>query len=272
MPHADLNGQTLHYDVYGDSGEPLLCIHGLSADRVAWALQTGPWSERYRVVVFDNRDVGASSYATAEYTTADMARDALALADHLELDRFHLLGISLGGMAAQELALAAPERVITLTLVVTQPGTEREYGELRARILGESFRHLTREQRIDQLLLLCYTEDFFGDRAAVDWVRGALLRHPHPQQPDGFARQALAGGRHDARDRLHQLSMPVHVIGAERDILLPVWKSEELAGLIPGAKLTIMEGVGHGVMWERADDFNRVVLDFLARARSEALP
>src|SRR5438067_2117963 len=147
MPHAELNGQTIHYDVHGDSSaEPLLCIHGLSADRVAWALQIGPWSQQHRVVVFDNRDVGESSYATAEYTTKDMAADALALADHLGLDRFHLLGISLGGMAAQE-----------------------------------------------------------------------------------------------------------------------------LAGLIPGAKLTIMEDVGHGAMWERAEDFNRIVLDFLAATPSEAV-
>src|SRR3954464_6911743 len=114
MPQADLNGQTLHYDVYGAPGDPLLCMHGLSADRAAWALQIAPWSQQHRLVVFDNRDVGESSYATADYTTADLAQDALALADHLELDRFHLLGVSLGGMAAQELALAAPERVLTL--------------------------------------------------------------------------------------------------------------------------------------------------------------
>jgi pimeloyl-ACP methyl ester carboxylesterase len=271
MPQADVNGQTLAYDVYGDSGEPLLCIHGLSADRAAWALQIQAWSQEHRLVVFDNRDVGESSYATAEYTTADMARDALGLADHLELDRFHLLGVSLGGMAAQELALAAPERVLTLTLVVSQPGTNRELGEMRAHLLGQTFRHLTREERIDHLLFLCYTEDFFANREAYLWLRDALLQHPHPQDPEGFARQALAGGRHDARDRLGQISLPVHVIGAARDILLPVWKSEELAGLIPGAKLTVMEEVGHGAMWEKAEDFNRLVLEFLAATPSEAV-
>src|SRR5438874_5459067 len=104
MPHADLNGQTIHYDVHGD-GEPLLCIHGLSVDRRGWVLQLQPWSQNYKLVVFDNRDVGESSYANGDYETSDMAHDALALADHLGLDTFHLLGISLGGMAAQHLAL-----------------------------------------------------------------------------------------------------------------------------------------------------------------------
>ena len=270
MPQAALNGQTLQYDVHG-SGEPLLCIHGLSVDRAGWALQIQPWSEHYGLVIFDNRDVGESSYATEQYGTADLAQDALALADHLELDSFHLLGISLGGMAAQHVALAAPDRVRSLTLGFTHGGTAKEYGELRGRMLGASMRDLTREQRIDQLLLLCYTEEFFANRQAFEWLRNALLAHPHPQEPEGFARQALAGGRHDVRDRLGELSMPVHVIGARRDILIPVWKSEELAELIPGAKLTVMEDVGHGAMWEKAEDFNRIVLEFLAATPAEAV-
>jgi pimeloyl-ACP methyl ester carboxylesterase len=130
---------------------------------------------------------------------------------------------------------------------------------------------LTREDRVDQLMLLCYTEAFFENKEAAGFLRNALLEHPHPQEPDGFARQALAGGRHDVRDRLGELAMPVHVIGAARDILIPVWKSVELAELIPGAKLTVIDDVGHGVMWERAEDFNRIVLEFLSATPSEAV-
>lgn len=269
MPHAELNGQTLHYDVYGD-GEPLVCVHGLGVDRRGWALQIQPCSEQYKVVVFDNRDVGESSYAAAGYDPSDMAGDVIALADHLGLDTFHLVGISLGGMISQHVALDHPERVRTLTLAFTHGGSGR-YGELRGELLGAMMRGLTREQRIDQLMLLCYTEAFFENREAFEWLRNALLEHPHPQDPDGFARQAAAGGRHEVRDRLRELRMPVHVIGARRDILIPVWKSQELAELIPGAKLTVMEDVGHGAMWEQAENFNRSVLSFLAAAPSGAL-
>jgi 3-oxoadipate enol-lactonase len=271
MPHAALNGQNLYYDVHGDSGEPLLCIHGLAVDSRGWALQIRPWSQRHRVVVFDNRDVGRSSYASAEYGTADMAADAQALADNLELERFHLIGVSLGGMVAQQLALAAPDRVASLTIAFSHGGVERDYGELRARLLGRMMHELSAAERVDELMLLCYTEDFFADRPAVEYLRNALLEHPHPQHPDGFARQALAGGRHDIRDRLRALTMPVHVIGARRDILIPVWKSQELAELIPGAQLTVMENVGHGAMWERAEEFNRIVLQFLTASAPEAL-
>jgi pimeloyl-ACP methyl ester carboxylesterase len=269
MPHAELNGNTIHYDVHGD-GEPLLCVHGLGVDRRGWVLQIGPWSEQHQVVVFDNRDVGESSYVAEEYGPQDMAKDALALADHLGLESFHLLGISLGGMVAQHLALEHPERVRTLTICVSHGGSGT-YGAVRGRLLGEMMQGLTREDRVDQLMLLCYTEAFFENKDAVGFLRNALLEHPHPQEPDGFARQALAGGRHDVRDRLGELAMPVHVIGAARDILIPVWKSVELAELIPGAKLTVIDDVGHGVMWERAEDFNRIVLEFLSATPSEAV-
>jgi pimeloyl-ACP methyl ester carboxylesterase len=269
MPHAELNGQTIFYDVVGD-GDPLLCVHGLAVDRRGWALQVGPWSQHYKVVTFDNRDVGESSYADAEYDVEDMAKDTLALADRLGLDDFHLIGISLGGMVSQCVALEAPERVRSLTIAVSHGGTGA-YGPFRSRVLTASIRGMTLEERIDQLMALCYTEDFFENRPAVEWLRNALLENPHPQAPEGFARQVAAGGRHEVRDRLGELSMPVHVIGARRDILIPVWKSEELARLIPGAKLTVMEDVGHGAMWERADEFNRIVLTFLTPSQAQEI-
>jgi pimeloyl-ACP methyl ester carboxylesterase len=270
MPNAELNGFDIHYDVHGD-GDPLICVHGLGCDRRAWALQIKPFSESYQAVFFDNRDVGQSSLATQDYTTEDMAQDVLALADHLELDSFHLLGVSLGGMVTQQVALAAPERVRSLTLAVTHGGVQTA-GRLRGHLLGAYARHLSPEDQVDNLLYLCYTEAFFENEQLYEFMRNALLENPYPQPPEAFARQAAAGGSHDVRDRLHELTMPVHVIGAERDLMIPVWKQRELATLIPGAKLTIIDGQGHGAMWEAAERFNAVVTEFLRVTPAEALP
>src|SRR4051812_9950052 len=269
MPVASLNGCEIHYDVHGE-GDPLVCVHGLGCDRRAWALQIGPFSERYKTVVFDNRDVGQSSLATDDYTTADMAGDVLALADHLELESFHLLGISLGGMVSQQVALAAPQRVRTLTLAVTHGGVQKA-GRVRGRLLGSYARHLPPDDVVDNLLYLCYTEAFFENDAMFEFMRNALLENPYPQPPEAFARQARAGSLHDVRDRLGELTMPVHVIGAERDLMIPVWKSTELASLIPASKLTIIEGQGHGVMWEGAEKFNAAVTEFLAATPTQAV-
>jgi 3-oxoadipate enol-lactonase len=199
-----------------------------------------------------------------------MALDVLALADHLELESFHLLGISLGGMVSQHVALAAPDRVRTLTLAVTHGGVQRA-GRLRGRLLGSYARHLPLEDQVDNLLYLCYTEQFFENDELYAFMRNALLENPYPQPPEAFARQAAAGAHHDVRDRLAELSMPVHVIGAERDMMIPVWKARELASLIPHAQYTEIDGQGHGVMWEAADAFNAAVTEFLASAAAEAI-
>jgi 3-oxoadipate enol-lactonase len=262
MPTIEANGQTLYYEVHGD-GEPLLCVMGLAADTLAWALQVPAFSARHKTIVFDNRDVGQSSQAVDGYEIADMARDTLALADALELDSFHLLGVSMGGAIAQEIALAAPERIRTLTLAVTFAAAG-EWGRTLSRRWGATVRRMTREERVDELMLLCLSEDFCENKEGVAWLRDLMLQNPHPQTPEAFARQLEASGRHDTRDRLGELAMPTQVIGAEHDILVPIWKSRELAALIPGATLTVLDACPHGLNVERAEEFNGAVLDFIA--------
>jgi pimeloyl-ACP methyl ester carboxylesterase len=261
MPTVEANGQTLYYEVHGE-GEPLLCIGGLAMDSLGWALQVPAFSQHFRTVIFDNRDVGRSSYADGDYEISDMAADAMALADALELDNFHLVGISMGGAIAQELALAAPERVRTLTLCVTWPGGGT-WSRERARLWGAQALRTSREDHLDLLMLQCFTEAFYENAEGVAFMRQMMLANPDPQAPEAFVRQLTASGGHETRDRLGSLTMPVHVIGAEHDTLVPSWKSTELSGLIPGATLTMLAGAAHGANWERAEEFNGTVLDFI---------
>jgi pimeloyl-ACP methyl ester carboxylesterase len=276
MAIAEANGQQLYYEIHpqspafagqgaGGEGEPLLCVHGLACDTLAWLPQLAAFSAEFRTVIFDNRDVGQSSMADGDYEIADMARDALALADHLELDSFHLVGISMGGAIAQEIAIQAPERVRTLTLAVTFPAGGR-YAQRLSEVWGARVRQVSREQHIDELMLMNHSEEFYENPEAVAWLRGMILQNPHPQPPEAFGRQLAACGRHDTRDRLGGLEMPTHVIGSERDILVPVWKSQEVASLIPGAKLTLLPGAPHGASLERAEEFNATALGFIREA------
>jgi 3-oxoadipate enol-lactonase len=264
MPTTGVNGQTIYYEDHGE-GEPLLCVMGLAADTLAWTLQVPAFSERHRTIIFDNRDVGQSSQATGSYEISDMAQDALCLADALELDSFHLLGVSMGGAIAQEIAIRAPARIRTLTLAVTFPAGG-PYARRLAEVWGARVRQISREQHIDELMLINHSEAFYEHPEMVEFVRTAILSNPHPQPPEAFGRQLAACGRHDTRERLGQLTMPTHVIGAERDILVPVWKSREVAELIPGAKLTVIPGAPHGLSLERAEEFNAAVLGFIREA------
>lgn len=264
MAIAEVNGQRLYYEVHGE-GEPLLCVAGITCDTLVWIPQIQAFAAAQRTVIFDNRDAGQSSMAEGEYEIADMARDALALADHLELDAFHLLGVSMGGAIAQEMAVQAPERVRTLALAVTF-AAGGAYARRLAVVWGARVAQVSREQHVDELMLMNHSEGFYDHPEMVEFIRTAMLNNPHPQPPEAFARQLAACSRHDTRDRLGSLTMPTQVIGGECDILVPVWKSNEVASLIPGSKLTILPGAPHGLSVERAEEFNALVLDFIREA------
>ena len=242
---------------------------GLSADHLAWTLQVPAFSARYRTIVFDNRDVGRSFRADGPYDVADMAQDTLALADHLGLQRFHLLGMSLGGIIAQELALAVPGRVQSLTLIVTYAWAGR-WGREFARLWGGAAAQRSDEEHIDWLILQSVSQEFYENESAVEFLRNMILANPYPQPRDAFLRQLDAGARHDTRDRLGALTVPTHVIAGERDLLVPAWKSEEIAELVPGAKLSIVPRAPHGLNVERAEEFNALVLEFLSGAEARA--
>jgi 3-oxoadipate enol-lactonase len=268
MPTIQANGQTLYYEVHGE-GDPLLLVMGLAADTMAWALQVPAFSAHHRTVIFDNRDVGQSSMAEGPYEITDMAQDTLALADALELESFHLVGVSMGGAIAQEVALAAPDRVRTLTLAMTWP-RGGAWAATLSELWSARVEHMSREERVDELMLLTLSEDFFENADGVAWLRDVMLQNPHPQSADAFARQLDASSRHDTRERLGSVARPTHVIGAEHDILVPVWKSRELAELIPGARLSVVDAGPHGANLERAEEFNRLLLDFLDQSRASS--
>jgi len=259
-----LTAEGLYYEEAGQ-GEPLLMVQGLGTDHLGWMLQVPELSKHFRVITFDNRDVGQSKQADGQYEIADMARDGLALADHLELDEFHLVGMSMGGAIAQEMALEAQERLRTLTLVVTFAGGGTWATE-RSRLWSEIRGLLDHETHLDWLLLYGMSEQFYEDPERVAYAKQLMRANPHPQSVEAFQRQVEASGRHETRDRLATLSVPTHVIGAEHDTLVPVWKSQEIAELIPGADYSIMPRAPHALNMERAEEFNELVLGWLRSA------
>ena len=118
MSKAEIGKIQINYEEYGQ-GTPLVMILGLGQDLTTWGFQIPEFSRHFRVIVFVNRDAGKSSRFTGPYDTEAMADDVLGLLDHLEIDRAHVLGTSMGGMIAQQIALSAPERVISLILAST---------------------------------------------------------------------------------------------------------------------------------------------------------
>lgn len=261
MPSYAVGDVSLHAETTG-TGFPLVLISGTGLPTLIWGFHTGWLSEIRTVVAFDNRDIGQSSTSEREYTPADMAGDTLGLMDVLDIEQADVLGFSLGGAVAQEVALAAPDRVRGLILYATWASTDNW---LRLRFSAwERIAAAVQPETITDLGALdLYTHRFFADPAPLEMLRASARAAPNERGPDGLLRQWRADQAHDARDRLGSLECPTLVVVGDEDVLVPMRYSQELASLIPGARLEVMAEAGHGALIERPEAFRAAVEPFL---------
>ena len=269
MPAVTVGDLDVAYDVAGpEGGTPILMINGLGADRSGWALQVPALSREFRTITYDNRDVGQTGAGRAPhpYGIRQFADDAAGLLDALGIARAHVVGASMGGAIAQEFGLAYPERTASLTIVCSWARTDPWLAEL--------FRHW--ETVVDASGALEWTRAswlwvftwrlYDDDPATFADLLATAAANPTPQTADMYKRQSHAATAHDALDRLGQIAPPTHVIAGAEDQLTPLRFSETIAAAIPGARLSIMSDVGHGMFWEATDPFNDLVLGFIRDA------
>jgi pimeloyl-ACP methyl ester carboxylesterase len=243
----------LDYERSG-SGPPLLTIMGMSGTALHWGEPfLAALRESFDVIAYDHRGVGASTPLHGGVTIAQMADDAAGLLAALEIDSAHVLGISMGGMIAQELALAHPERVRTLTLGCTYcggAGSTMAAPEVLQRL---SAAILSGDR---EAALRAGFEVNLSAAAAADadgWARFLEIAERRAVAVPVVLAQMQACTAHDANERLAGLDMPTLVIHGTDDQMLPVGNGELIASRIPGARLEILEGVGHMFWWERPE-------------------
>jgi 3-oxoadipate enol-lactonase len=264
---ADANGARLYYEVYG-KGEPLLLIMGLGANHLGWAAQVPVYAREFRVIVFDNRGTGQSSFPEGvDCTIPLMADDATALLDFLGVDSAHVYGISMGGMIAQEMALRHPEKVRSLILGATSPGGSHAVPPDAQGIAPLIEQGSAGDGAFNPALLdLLFSPAYLAEhRSELVEKFGGLANYP-PTSPEAFAAQLRAAARHDTYDRLPDIAAPTLVLHGTDDPVLPVTNGRILAERIPGAQLVIFEGARHAYM-EKQAEADAAVLDFL-RAHS----
>lgn len=253
---------------YGD-GEPLLVVNGTSQSLGFWADLVQVWAGDHRVITYDLRGMGGSGRGSGPFTVASLATDALGLLDALEVERTHVLGYSLGSAIAQELVLAAPERVASLVLYCTWA---RSDGYQRAMMTGLAHPWRTG----DLAAALGALGVAFSPQLLDSPEFGALIEELLPlfpsteQQIRTTAEQWDADLGHDTLDRLGRITAPTLVIAGEQDLLTPPWHGEQVAAAIPGARLEMFTGPGssHALGVERAAEFVPLVSGFLAEHRA----
>jgi 3-oxoadipate enol-lactonase len=253
VPTAGDAGAELYWERRG-RGEPLLLIQGMSGTHLTWG---EPFLTRleadFDCVIFDNRGIGNSAEAAGPFTIADLAADPLTVMDAVGFESAHVLGISMGGMVAQELALAAPQRIRSLTLGCTYPGGEGSSlaDPADAQVLVEALASGNQDTVFRAMYEMNLSSGFRADEAHyADFtaVAGAL---PARQATIQLQLQALVG--HDAQSRLAEIAAPTLVIHGTADKMIPSANGELIASLVPGARLELLEGVGHMFWWEQPE-------------------
>jgi len=265
MPIAKVGDINLCYQVKGD-GPPVILINGFASAQNALFSLVHVFAKYYRVVTFDNRGIGGSDKPAGTYSISMMANDTIGLMDFLGIGKAHLIGMSLGGMVGQQIAIDCPQRVCKLILCstsaggqplqnmlfalieATNPGWNRSSSNLSSADLGKLIIAMTS---------LIFNQTF--SRLLFVSLNKILIKTGQLKAPLG---QLEAMMNHNVQDRLHLIQAPTLVLTGSKDRLMPPQSSEELASQIKGAKLVTLDGGSHSFEGV-SGSFNKAVLDFL---------
>lgn len=266
MPIVPGNGLDIHYRITGDGDETVLLVNGVGDDLEGWAMQVGPLVEAgLRVVAFDNRGVGRTSLPPGPYSSRDMAADTKALADALGLSGFHLVGVSMGGLIAQEYALAYPADLRSVVLANTYAKPDAytcAAFDSWGRVAEAGGMALMMRQQAPWV----FSPAFYA--AHPDQLAGILAEMERSPQPaPAFAAQITALLTHDCAQRLGLLHTPALVIAADDDIIIRLSLSHQLFEELPRGTWAIVPG-GHAAFVENPDPWNRAVIEFIDQHRA----
>jgi len=266
MPTIETRNARVQYWKAG-SGRAVILVQGAGVIGEGWRPQIDALKDRYTVIWIDNRGIGQSVNTSPQLSIEDMAADVVAVADAEGLDRFHLVGHSMGGLIAQQVALAHGSRVLTLALLCTfLVGRQGSAMSLALLVTALRSRIGTRRMRRNAFVELVMTPDYLGsvDRDQLCEGLKGLFGRDLADQPPIVMRQARAMSKFDVSSKLGQLSgVPTIVLSAEHDRIARPEYGRALAAAIPGAAFVALVGAGHAVTIQCAAQINEILLAHL---------
>jgi len=264
LPTVKVNDINMYYEIHGD-GFPLVMIMGLSANADWWTPDLiEQCSRNYKTVIFDNRDAGRTDKPEINYSIKMFADDTAGLMDALNIERAHVLGVSMGGMIAQELVLNYPEKVEKIVLGCTHCGGSKQVLPSQDTLeqLTGSMEGVSPEEMFQAFLPYLYTEEFIKNNPElIESVKQRVLIAPIPA--DAYQRQINAIMGFNSYRRLKNIEVPTLVIHGKRDILVPTENGEILAEKIPGAQLLLLDNAAHMYDQPDTDKVISTTLEFL---------
>ncbi len=257
MPIAKVNGININYQVEGQ-GEPLVMLAGLAMDRKGWQYQVSSFKKQYQIITFDNRGVGKSEKPGGAYSPQIMAEDTIQLMDCLNIKKAHILGISMGGLIAQEIAIVYPKRIKKLILGSTWSCQDNTNG-LTPAILEAA--KLPIRQGAARLVDASMDKPF--DRWFILPILKIQCRFIKESEAAGFIAQRDGVLEYNSLNRLSSIKAPTLVITGTKDRVIKSTSSDTIARNIPGARFVKINEGSHSVFQEMSNVFNEEVLNFL---------
>jgi 3-oxoadipate enol-lactonase len=254
VAYVDNGSVRLWWDEVG-AGDPVLLVMGFSYPSEMWHRVWPAMADEFRVIRFDNRGIGKSDVPTDPYSIADMAEDAVAVLDAAGVRRAHVYGASMGGGIAQELALRHPDRVASLVLACTAAPDRPEGGPPK---IPAIFRLIPA-----RVVIRLRAHRNYGSDVPQEAIREdrAILRSTR-MTTRGLMGQAQAVASYHSKDRVGQISVPTLVLHGDQDTTVPIERGRELATLIPGARLEVLEGARHNFITSIDCPANQIVKEF----------
>lgn len=267
MPKIQAGDVELYYEEHG-AGEPLVLVPGFSNGLWIWLKQIPAFSKKFRAIAFDPRGIARSEAPDEPITIRMIADDVAALLRALKIESAHILGASFGGFVAQEFALGYPEMTRSLVLCCTSFGGPRHVPPPLSTLQAiASTKGLNSEERVRENLLLAFSPTYLEEsREEVEQIIALRASNHVPEY--AYTRQLQAAIAFNTEDRVGEIKAPTLIITGDRDIIVPYENSLNLAARIPDSKLVITEGGSHTFFIERAEEFNRAVMEFIEGAIS----
>ncbi len=266
MPYVEINDINVYYEFHGPSeGTPLVLIEGWGQALWTWFKQLPAFSQKYRILIFDNRGVGRTSKPNNPYTVELLVDDTKSLMDELGIDKAHIYGMSMGGFIAQKFAISHPERILSLTIGMTNFGGNQAIpasGKVMSAIFAHPTETISKEEAIAIRRSVAWSSDFLANNPDLIRTMDRWIEE-NPQPEIARNNQANIGLTIDIESEIKNISAPTLIMHGENDLIVPPKNSLMLHERIPNSELVHFKSAPHRIEVERAEDFNRIVLDFL---------